>query len=111
MTRRRERTFEELTGKAPRRGAGRPVADHRQQLVLAQAEGQRLKNEKLAGSLLPAADVEAAWASAFADARARFLALPPRFAATHGLGLELREALDADLRAILASLAASQAPP
>ena len=102
------RSMEDLIGDAPRRGAGRPVEDHRQQLVLAQAEGQRIKNAKLRGELLDAGEVEARWASAVLDVRAAILAVPSRFGARHGLSAAILADLASDLRDALAGLSAGE---
>lgn len=108
--RRNRRSMADLLGddSAPRRGAGRPVEDHRQQLVLAQAEGQRIKNAKLRGELLDAGEVEARWASAVLDVRAAILAVPSRFGARHGLSAAILADLASDLRDALAGLAAGE---
>lgn len=104
------RSFAEMLGDdlAPSRKPGRPVEDHRQQLVLAQAEGQRIKNAKLRGELLDAGEVEARWAAAVLDVRASILAVPSRFGARHGLSAAVLADLDADLRDALAALAAGE---
>ncbi len=111
MTRNR-RSMADLLGddSAPQRGAGRPVADHRQQLVLAQAEGQRIKNAKLRGELLDAKEVEARWTSAVLDVRAAVLAVASRYGARFGIPAAQLAALDADLRDALAGLASGEAP-
>jgi phage terminase Nu1 subunit (DNA packaging protein) len=88
----------------PNKG-GRPVADHRQQLVLAQAEGQRIKNAKMLGELVPAADVERAWTQAVLDLRAGLLAIPSRLGARLGLTPAQLAALDAELRDAMTALA------
>lgn len=104
------RSMEDILGDTPpTRGAGRPVADHRQQLVLAQAEGQRIKNAKLRGELVPTVEVEARWASAVLDVRAAILAVPSRFGARHGLSAAILADLDSDLRDALAGLAGGEA--
>lgn len=90
---------------APNKG-GRPVADHRQQLVLAQAEGQRIKNARMLGELVPAADVERAWTQAVLELRAGLLALPSRLGARVGLSPAQVAALDGELRDAMTVLAA-----
>lgn len=106
---RKPRTRADLLGDEPsRRPVGRQVEDHRQQLVLAQAEGQRIKNAKLRGELLEASAVEARWTSAVLDVRAAILAVPSRFGARHGLSAAILADLDADLRDALAGLAAGE---
>lgn len=107
MTRRRSDA--DLFGddaRAPRK-AGRPVADHRQQLVLAQAEGQRIKNAKMLGELVPAADVERDWTHVVLELRAGLLALPSRLGARVGLTPAQTAELDAELREALTALAAA----
>jgi phage terminase Nu1 subunit (DNA packaging protein) len=106
---RRRRSLDDLLGNdSPKRPNGRPVEDHRQQLVLAQAEGQRIKNAKLKGELLDADEVEARWTAALLDVRAAILAVPSRFGARHGLSAAILADLDADLRDALASLAGEE---
>lgn len=92
----------------PKREPGRPIADHRQKLVLEQAEHARLKNAKMRGELLDAAKVESTWTAAVLDARAAILAVPSRFGARHGLSPAILADLDADLRDALASLAGEE---
>ncbi len=103
---RTRRSLEEMLGPAPK-AAGRPVADHRQKLVLAQAEFTQVKTAKLRRELVPAADVEAEWASALADLRAALLALPARIGSKLALPRETVAAIDDEIRVALASLAAS----
>lgn len=102
MTRRSKR--EELLGTAPRKG-GRPVADHRQKLVLAQAEQVQLKNAKMRGELVPAVDVLAEWSGMIADARQRLLAIPSRLGARHAASRALLADMDVEIRAALQALA------
>lgn len=109
MSKQRRSLADLLGDDAPKRPPGRPVEDHRQQLVLAQAEGQRLKNAKMNGALLDAEEVEARWTAAVLDVRAAILAVPSRFGARHGLPAALLAAPDADLRDALASLAGGEA--
>jgi len=99
------RSIADLLGDPAPRSAGRPVEDHRQQLVLAQAEGQRIKNAKLKGELLDAEEVEARWAAAVLDVRAAILTVPSRFGARHDLSAAILSDLDADLRETLTALA------
>lgn len=109
MSKRRRSVADMLgTDIGPRRKPGRQVEDHRQQLVLAQAEGQRIKNAKLRGELLDAKEVEARWAAAILDVRAAILAVPSRYGARHGVPAAQLADLDADLRDALAGLAAGE---
>lgn len=104
------RSMEDLIGApARKRGAGRPIEDHRQRKVLADAELVELKTAKLRGELLDAKEVEARWASAVLDVRAAILAVPTRFGARHGLSAAILADLDGDLRDALAGLAAGEA--
>lgn len=107
MTKRR--SLSELLGDpAPKRGPGRPVEDHRQKLVLEQAEHARLKNAKLRGELLDAKAVEARWTAAVLEARNAFLALPSRLGARLGLTPAQIATADAEVRDILAALAGDE---
>ncbi len=102
------RSLEEMLGPAPAPNkGGRPVADHRQKLVLEQAEHARLKNAKLRAELVPAADVESEWASLLADLRAALLALPARVGSKCALDRSTVAAIDTEIRATLTALAAS----
>ncbi len=107
---RERRSLADLIGEPPppKRGRGRPVEDHRQKLVLAQAQQVELKNAKMRGELLPAADVIATWSGLVADARQRLLAIPSRLGARHALSRQLVAAMDAEIRAALAALAAGR---
>lgn len=107
MTRRRSDA--DLFGDDPpaKNKGGRPVADHRQQLVLAQAEGQRIKNAKMLGELVAAADVEHAWTAAVLELRAGLLALPSRLGARVALTPAQVAELDAELREAMSALAAA----
>lgn len=102
------RTLEDLLGDAPRRKAGRPVEDHRQRKVLADAELVELKTAKLRGEMLDAKEVEARWAAAVLDVRAAIMAVPSRFGARHGLSAAVLADLDSDLRDALTGLAAGE---
>lgn len=105
--RKHRRTDADIFGEdwKPKRGPGRPVADHRQQLVLAQAEGQRIKNAKMLGELVAIADVESAWAAIILELRAGMLAIPDRIGARLGdLTPAHVAAIDAEIRDVLASL-------
>lgn len=105
MTRNR-RSLEDLIGSAaPKRGGGRPIEDHRQKLVLAQAEQVELKNAKMRGELIPAADVVATWSGLVADARQRLLAIPSRLGAKLALPRQTVAAMDEEIRAVLSALA------
>lgn len=101
------RALEDLIGEPapPKRGAGRPVEDHRQRLVLAQAEQVQLKNAKMRGELIPAADVVATWSGLVADARQRLLAIPSRLGAKLALPRQTVAAMDEEIRAALTALA------
>lgn len=92
---------------APNKG-GRPIADHRQKLVLAQAELAQIKAAKMRGELVPAADVRATWASIVADARQRLLAVPSRIAGKAGLSREAVALVDREIRAALLALATQE---
>ncbi len=104
---RQRRSMADLLGDPtpPKRGRGRPVEDHRQKLVLAQAQQVELKNAKMRGELIPAADVVATWSNLVADARQRLLAIPSRLGAQHALSRQLVAAMDAEIRAVLTALA------
>jgi phage terminase Nu1 subunit (DNA packaging protein) len=100
----RQRSDADLFGEdAPPRKRGRPVADHRQQLVLEQAEGQRIKNAKLRGELVERTAVAAEWSAICLDVRAALQSIPSKFGARHGLSPSavadlnamMRDALDA----------------
>lgn len=85
--------------------AGRPVEDHRQQLVLAQAEGQRLKNAKLRGELIERATADDHLARVVTDIRAALLAVPSRLGSRLALNPEIIAGLDSEIREILTTLA------
>ncbi len=106
MTRNR-RSLHDLIGEPapPKRGRGRPVEDHRQKLVLAQAEQVELRNAKMRGELIPASDVAATWSGLVADARQRLLAIPSRLGAKLALPRQTVAAMDAEIRAVLIALA------
>lgn len=109
MTRKRRSMADLLGDPAPaKRAPGRPIADHRQKLVLAQAEQVELRNAKMRGELIPAADVVATWSGLIADARQRFLAIPSRLGAKLALPRETVAAVDAEIRAVLTALAAGR---
>lgn len=105
------RTLSQLLGDDPPTPApmkrGGQLQDHRQKLVREQAEHTRLKNQKMRGELVPAADVEAEWSSALADLRAALLAVPSRVGAKLALPRATVAAIDAEIRAALLALAAS----
>lgn len=103
---RTRRSLEELLGPAPK-AAGRPIEPHRTAKVMADTELVRLKAAKMRGELVPAADVEAEWASVLADLRAALLALPARIGSKLALPRETVAAIDDEIRASLAALAAS----
>lgn len=103
------RSLDELLGPpptAPRKRGGQ-VQDHRQKLVLAQAELARIRAAKMRGELVPAADVEAEWSNLLADLRAALLALPSRIGGKLALSRETVAAIDSEIREHLAALAAS----
>lgn len=104
---RNRRSMEDLLGDPTpaKRGRGRPVEDHRQKLVLAQAEQVQLRNAKMRGELLPAADVVATWSGLIADARQRLLAIPSRLGAKLALPRQTVAAMDEEIRAVLTALA------
>lgn len=106
MTRRR--SLSELLGDPPTKRAGRPVEDHRQKLVLEQAEHTRLKNAKLRGELLDAKAVEAKWTAAVLDARNAFLALPSRIGSRLSLTPAQLVVVDAEIRDVLDALAGDE---
>jgi phage terminase Nu1 subunit (DNA packaging protein) len=112
MTRRR-RTAAELLGDdpPPKRATGRPIADHRQKLVLAQARLADIRADRLSGKLLERGDVADLWAGIMADIRSALLAAPARIGAKLSWTPEAVAALDAEIREILAALAASKALP
>ncbi|MBN8606225.1 MAG: hypothetical protein J0L81_04845 [Caulobacterales bacterium] len=103
---RTRRSLEELLGPAPKT-AGRPIEPHRTAKVMADTELVRLKSAKMRGELVPAADVEAEWSSLLADLRAALLALPARIGSKLALPRETVAAIDDEIRASLAALAAS----
>lgn len=110
MAQQRRRPLADLLGDdepSPPKRSGRKVEDHRQQLVLAQARLAEVRTAKLRGELVPAADVEAEWSTALADLRAALLALPNRIGAACALPPETIAAVDREIRAALAALAAS----
>ncbi len=102
--------MEDLIGEPapPKRAPGRPVEDHRQKLVLAQAEQVELKNAKMRGELIPAADVAATWSGLVADARQRLLAIPSRLGAKLALSRQTVAAMDEEIRAALQALASGK---
>lgn len=91
-----------------KRKPGRPVEDHRQKLVLAQAQLAEIRAAKMRGELVPAADVEREWTAALADLRASLLALPSRVGAKLALSRETVAAIDSEIRVTLSALAASR---
>jgi len=104
------RTLEDILGPAPApptRKPGRPVEDHRQKLVLAQAQLAEIRAAKMRGELVPAADVEREWTAALSDLRAGLLALPSRVGAKLALSRETVAAIDSEIRITLSALAAS----
>lgn len=103
---RTRRSLEDLLGPAPK-AAGRPIEPHRTAKVMADTELVRLKAAKMRGELVPAADVESEWASLLADLRAALLALPARVGAKCALSRQTVAAIDDEIRASLAALAAS----
>jgi phage terminase Nu1 subunit (DNA packaging protein) len=113
MTRRR-RTAAELLGDDPPRRSRPPkppVKDHRQKLVLAQARLADIRADKLSGKLLERADVADLWAGIIADIRSALLAAPARIGGRLSWTPDAVAALDAEIREILAALAASKALP
>lgn len=102
------RTLSELLGPEPTPAKrGRPVEAHRVRLATAQAQLAEIRGAKLRGELVPAADVEAEWASVLADLRAALLAIPSRVGAKLALSRETVAAIDSEIRASLGALAAS----
>ncbi len=75
-------------------------------LATAQAELAEIRAAKLRGELVPAADVEREWSSILADLRQQLLAIPSRVGAKLALPRETVAALDAEIVAALAALAA-----
>jgi phage terminase Nu1 subunit (DNA packaging protein) len=65
-------------GAAARGAAGPGLTAERERLVREQADREALKNAQARGEMLPAAEVQAAWATILRDLRAGFLALPAR---------------------------------
>ncbi|GIK48497.1 MAG: hypothetical protein BroJett013_11940 [Alphaproteobacteria bacterium] len=95
-------------GPLPGSGAGgRPANPYRDELYREQARIARLKADKLAGSLVPVADVERQWATAVIDCRQRLLAIPSRIGSKHGLTRKQTAAIESELREALEALAAS----
>ncbi|QGZ94881.1 hypothetical protein [Terricaulis silvestris] len=107
MTRAR-RTAAELLGDDPPKTA-RPhqVKDHRQRLVLAQAEHAELKNRALKGELLSRGAVVAEWSAILREVRAGVLSAPSRIRSRlPHLTQHDVATIDEVLRAILTDLAA-----
>jgi phage terminase Nu1 subunit (DNA packaging protein) len=104
--------IEALVGDLPSKPKrGRAVVDHRQKLVLAQAQLAEIRAAKMRGELVPAADVEAEWANILADVRQQLMAIPSRVGAKLALPREAVAALDAEIRAVLTALAAQEGIP
>jgi phage terminase Nu1 subunit (DNA packaging protein) len=91
----------------------RPAARKRQQamdldaeraeLTRLQAEAQRIKNQALKGSLIPAAEVELGWQQAIGRARSLLLGIPIAQSRTIVMLAKAREAPDAE-RAVRSTL-------
>ena len=101
---RRRRSLEDLLGPEPRK-RGRPVEDHRQRKVLAEAEKVELQNAKMRGELVATADVLASWSGMIADCRQRLMAIPSRLGARLALPPTTVAAMDEEIRAALQALA------
>lgn len=105
MTRAR-RTAAELLGDPPKKARPHQVKDHRQRLVLAQAEHAELKNRALKGELLSRGAVVAEWQSILREVRAGVLAAPSRIRSRlPHLTQHDVATIDEVLRAILTDLA------
>ncbi len=65
-------------GASARGTAGPGLTAERERLTREKADQEQLKNAKARGELLPAKEVELAWATVLRDLRAGFLALPGR---------------------------------
>lgn len=111
------RTIEEIIGRpqsakqGPGRPPGRPVADHRQKLVLEQARLTKVRADKLAGELVPAADVTAEWSRIVSEARSALLAVPSRAGERLGLSTEAVGIIDREVRDALEALASGAERP
>ncbi|MES1198526.1 MAG: hypothetical protein ABUS48_00910 [Pseudomonadota bacterium] len=92
---------------APPKTRGRKVEDHRQQLVLAQADFTRIKTAKLAGVLIERAEAQRLWESAVVECRQTLAAIPARSAEAAGLTKKQAAWLESELRAALDAFAAS----
>lgn len=76
----------------------------RARLAKEQADAQAIKNAKLRGELVEAADVERAWQDILRQVRARIMAVPSRLKQSQALSAEDGEALDRELRDALTEL-------
>ncbi|WP_288943959.1 hypothetical protein [uncultured Roseovarius sp.] len=81
------------------------LADEKRRLTRAQADRAETIAAKERGELIPAKDVEAAWASTLTDLRAALLAIPGRIAADLGLDRNAAASLDAEMRTALEVIA------
>ncbi|MHB0706011.1 hypothetical protein ACX4MT_09225 [Roseomonas mucosa] len=84
---------------------GGDLKAERHRLVREQADREALRNARLRGELLPAAEVEAAWSGAFRNISSRFLALPSRISQRLGtLSKHDLAEIDREIRDTLAEL-------
>ncbi|EEW24010.1 hypothetical protein [Rhodobacter ferrooxidans] len=81
------------------------LTGERARLSRAQAEAQEMKNAALRAELVPAAEVERAWADTLRQVRARILAVPSRLRQGLHLAPGDVEQIDRELRDALTELA------
>jgi phage terminase Nu1 subunit (DNA packaging protein) len=96
-----------LRGVAAGRGGeehGLTLTGERARLAKAQADAQEVKNAKLRGDLVEAAEVERAWSDILRQVRARILSVPPRLRQSLNLGAADAEIIDRELRSALSEL-------
>jgi len=80
----------------------------RDQLALAQKEGQELKNAEMRKELIPVSQVKEVWARIITGAKTRFLALPDRLARileTIDSFDDRKAIIDEEIKTVLTSLA------
>lgn len=96
-----------LRNTASGRGGEEQVANltaERARLAKEQADAQALKNGKLRGDLVEAAEVERAWSDVLRKIRARVLAVPSRLRQSITLSTSDAERIDRELRDALTEL-------
>lgn len=97
-------------GRKPGDG-GKPSTATRDRLNLAQAKLAETRNAKLRGELIERERALALWASIVADLRVGLMAAPARIGAKLSLAPEVVDALDAEIRELLTTLADAEGLP